>query len=440
MKKVINNAGVDRTHALWQYVTGQGIPAWNSATAYLPGDTVVSSSSSETLGWVCIVGNTDQAPSVGSAYWNVYDAVGTGIRDMVIKDFYFLGPPVFYPNPLGDPSVANYGAYPIVDGDYPISYQPYQAIPNQGYVPKITFQPFSIVKDKLSYKTGFEASTLSLTIRPRDPNPLTQVLPTVGVTLQRGIEGAGENSSYAMGQQNNPPYSDSYAAVNEVGEDGAVYQTMRQSFAQTTDWYLAPVTMFRGFSPAGQEGDLDTFGAAVMFRGRLSELTVDREDVKLSVSSLMQIFKQKVPSQTIQPGNRWAPFDFNPTFDFFGQTEPTTNGGGYNWINTNIGAATGFTDGALAEGWALIGNGSGHWWRKIYTNVNTYTDTNPSSPTYEDVFTTVIFIENLPISLSLPDSGSLIQIQLWEAFDTAANPSGPGAGFPYVPQPMTGIT
>jgi|SRR5580692_3860413 hypothetical protein len=51
-------------------------------------------------------------------------------------------------------------------------------------------------------------------------------------------------------------------------------------------------------------------------------------------------------------------------------------------------------------------------------------------------YTTVIFLENLPLDLS---TLTIAQARLWKSSDTATNPSGPGSGFPYVPQPLTGI-
>jgi hypothetical protein len=425
MKQVLNTNGVDRTQALWQYVTGQNIPAWSS-TAYLQGDTVIDSNN---VGWYCIQGNTNQTPSSSPTYWQVYDAVGTGVRDIIVKDGYFIGPPSFYAQPNNDTLAANYGAYPLIDSDYPVAYQPYPTVPSQSPTPVINFSPFAIAKDKLDYKTGFEASSLSLTLSPRDPNQNT----TYG-TMPSGYKRGTPNGSglgypeFSQGFQGGPPYADVYSHTVPSGGVLPLYQTLRQSFAQTTDWYLAPVTMYRFFMPT--PGDTTTFGAAVMFRGRISEMQVGREDIKLTVSSLMQVFKQKVPSQTIQPGNRWAPFDFTATEDFLGQSVGAGNGG-YNWAVLNFGAHV-IHDGDLDEGFAyIISNASGgNWFRHVYTNQNTFIN---GSGQY---ISTVTFVENLPTSLGL---NGVNQVYLWKSSDTGTNPSGPGAGLPYVPQPFTGI-
>ncbi|MGA8736865.1 MAG: hypothetical protein WB558_23310 [Terriglobales bacterium] len=83
----------------------------------------------------------------------------------------------------------------------------------------------------------------------------------------------------------------------------------------------------------------------------------------------MEIFKQKVPTQTIQSGNRWAPYDFNSTEDFFGSINPVTIGG-FNYMQLEISGSVAIADGDLAEGFALIAvfNGvetAGVWWRHV---------------------------------------------------------------------------
>jgi hypothetical protein len=425
MKQVLNNAGVDRTQALFRYVTGQNIPDWNGSSIYLTGDTVIFNNT----GWYCIQDNTGKEPDLNGSYWTVYDAVGTGVRNLIIKDAYFIGPPVFYARPTTATAHANWAAYPLVDGDYPISYQPYPTVPGQSPDPVIIFTPFAVEKDKLSYKTGFESSTLSLTLRPREPNTLTQAGGSASPYHSRGPGNSDQGyPAFAQGLQAPAPYSDAYTFVNEAGPV-TLYQTMRQSFSQTTDWYLAPVTMYRFFMPT--EGDTDTFGGAVMFRGRMSEFNVDREDVKITVSSLMEIFKQKVPTQTIQPGNRWAPFNFNATEDYFGQVSGV-HSGGYNWCTLDFGSAPSLTDGTLDEGWALIFHEESEFigWRHVYTNYGTHIID-------ASTWSTLLFVEPLPINLG---ETSVVQVRLWKSSDTTTNPDGPGAGFPYVPQPFTGIT
>jgi hypothetical protein len=429
MKKVINTAGVDRTAMCFQWLTGQGVAAWSSITSYVKGD---MAQTADNKLWRCIVPNINEEPGTAGSppgtYWLSVDEHGE--RNVVMRDFYFIGPPVYYPS-LGSgsgPLDSNYGAYPLVDSDAPISYQPYEEIPNQGHVPVITFVPFSIEKDKLEYKTGFEASTLNLTLRPRDPNPKTTPVANVSPYLFRGIATGGgyDSATFAEGILTKAPYSDMYTHVGPV-----LYQTMRQSFAQSQEWYLAPVTVWRTFSPAEDPSDVTSYGAAVMFRGRISSIQVDAEDVKIAVASLMEIFKQKVPSQTIQPGNRWAPFNFQATEDFFGSVNPVTIGG-FNYVRLQI--PTPIADGDLAEGFALVGafysaSLAGSWWRHVLTNVGTTFD-----GTY--YHTTVVFLENLPIDLTTLGD---VEARLWKSSDTATNPSGPGSGFPYVPQPLTGI-
>jgi hypothetical protein len=252
------------------------------------------------------------APATSAAYWVQTDLLGE--RKVIMRDLYFIGPPVFYPNfNVGIVQEANFGAFPLIDSDAPLAYSPYAAIPYQAAGSNIiTFQPFSVEKDKLDYKTGFEASSITLTMRPRDPNPATTTVGNVNPYTTRG-----NGNSYSEGLQVKAPYSDLYANYTVSGGATILYQTMRQSFAQNQDWYLAPVTMFRTFIPADNPTDLTSYGCAVMFRGRINSMTVDKEDVKITAASLMEIFKQKVPTQTIQPGNRWAPFAPLPYEPFF---------------------------------------------------------------------------------------------------------------------------
>jgi hypothetical protein len=425
MKKVLNTNGVDRTAACLQWLTGQNVAAWSSSTAYVQGD--ISKTSDNKL-WRALQASTNKVPATNAAFWVETDVHGE--RRVIMRDLYFIGPPVFYPslNQGSEALDSNYGAFPLVDGDVPIAYQPYPEIPNQAHAPVITFVPFSIEKEKLEYKTGFEASTLNLTLRPRDPNPNTAPALNVHPYLSRGVVTVGGyiSSTFAEGIQTKAPYSDSYVHV-----DTTLYQTMRQSFAQSQEWYLAPVTVWRTFSPADNPSDVTSYGAAVMFRGRVSSIQVDKEDVKIAVASLMEIFKQKVPSQTIQPGNRWAPFNFQKTEDFFASINPVTIGG-FNYVQ--LSTVTPIADGDLAEGFALIAaytgvDLAGVWWRHVVNNVGTFT----SGGHY---YTTVIFLENLPLDLS---TLTIAQARLWKSSDTATNPSGPGSGFPYVPQPLTGI-
>jgi hypothetical protein len=410
----------------FKFLTGQGVTAWSSATSYVQGD--IASTADKSL-WRALVANTNAAPASNAASWA---PVGQhGERNVIMRDLYFLGPPCFYGQlgvDWGEAYDCNYGAYPLVDSDFPIAYAPYQAIPFQvAGTNVITFQPFSIEKDKLDYKTGFEASTLNLTVRPRDPVPATIPSGTPSPYTNRGLKQSpyltfGISPSFSESAQMPAPYSDSYTHYYDSGL--LIYQTMRQSFAQNQDWYLAPLTVFRTFSPADNPSDVISYGCAVMFRGRVSEITVDKEDVKLSISSLMEIFKQKVPSQTIQPGNRWAPYDFNSTPNYFLEGSGSA---GYNWLGS-VRSAFSIVDAQLAEGWALITNQWGEWWRHIYTNCGTYDSGG-------EYYTTLVFYEPLPVLSPTAEW----QVQCWVSSDTSTNPSGPGAGFPYVPQPLTGV-
>lgn len=412
MKKVYNTLGADRTQALWQYVTGQNIPNWSDAADYAPGDTVLYEAG-VVAAWLCVQAtnpSVEQTPSLESPYWVPYNAVGTGVDDLILRDGYVIGPPIYYPG-AGLTNAANFGTYPLVDGDVPILYT------GKGPCP-IQFTPFAIEHDKLSYKTGFEQSALELTLQPRD-NYNYNADAIAGGLVRGGFIDYNHLGAGSEGIQTAAPYWDNYITR------GTFIQSMRMSFAQGTDWYLAPVTAYRFFMP--KEGDVSTFGAVIMFRGRISSLTVDKESVKVTVGSLMEIFKQKVPSQTIQPGNRWAPFDFNTTPDYVGTaTSPTSSQAGASWIQVSISGGAPAAE-TLSEGWAqIIVPGTGTWWRSIYTNANTSGDT-----------TYVVFIEPLPLNLSTVSG--VITVNLYESSDTSTNPNGPGSGFPYVPIPFTGV-
>lgn len=402
MKQVLNTNGVDRTQACFQFLTGQGVKAWGGSTSYVPGDMAMTSGN---FLWRCLQNSVGNPPTSSPSYWAPADT--NGARDVVLKDAIFLGPPINYPQfGIGSSGEANFGAYPLVDSDTPIKY-------SAAGTP-ITFVPFSIVKDKLSYKTGFEASALDLKLRPRN---YTQNI------VSNPPYNRGDGTAFSENLTAKAPYPDMYAYIS--GANG-ILQTMRQSFA-TMDWYLAPLTMFRFIMPA--PGDVTSYGAAVMFRGRLSEFEVDKEEARIQVASVMEIFKQKVPTQTIQPGNRWAPFNFQGVPDFVGGQD-SGDPSGYSFLTLDF-TSTPPTpaSGALQEGWMLILVSSfGQYWRKIYSNV---TSGNKS---------TVTFLDPLPFLPSTLGGASSITCKIWQSGDTATNPSGPGAGFPYVPQPLTGIT
>lgn len=416
MKTVLNTHGVDRTKACFQYLSGQGVSPYSGSIAYVLGDVVQLPNKSL---WRNISPTTGNAPP-SATYWAPVDAAGE--RKVIIRDAYFLGPPVWYPSlTYGTFGEANFGAYPLVDGDLPLVYQGAASAP-------ITFQPFSIEKDKLTYKTGFEASKLTLTVRPRDPLTMLTA-PTAPYARGKIATGYNATDSYSEGLQVTTPYVDAYAIGAGFNNDNnpALLQTMRQSFAQVTDWYLAPLTVFRFFMPT--YGDVTSYGGAVMFRGRVSDLVIDKEDIKVTVTSLMEIFKQKVPTQTVQPGNRWAPFNPTPSENFFGSTL-TPAAGAYNWASLKFGnpSTTALVDGDLAEGWALISNGYGNWWRRIVTNQNTQSVAG-------QIVSTLVFLEDLPFSCA----DTPIDARCWISGDTGNTPGAPGQGFPYVPQPLTGI-
>ncbi len=410
MKKVINTNGVDRTQAAFQYLTGQGVAAWDSSTSYVRGDMAATSGN---FLWRCIADNTNKPPTSNASFWISADPAGA--RDVIIRDAFFFGPPVAYPQTGITTPYVNFGAYPLVDGDQPISYG--------GTGTPITFVPFAIEKDKLSYNTGFEASEISLTMRPRDNPELYGAVMPFGMTR-------GDGTSLSEDVQVPPPFADPYAVVSSSPGSSSgdlLLSSLKQSFAQT-DWYLAPVTILRFFIPSPQQSpgplDVTSYGAAVMFRGRVSQFIVDKEQVKVDVASLMEIFKQKVPTQTVQPGNRWAPFDFTFNPDFVGATTPAV--GKYNWVQLYFSPNPTPADGELNEGWALVDvSGVGLWWRRVYKNVNTVANTS-----------VIYFLDPLPLDLT----GRDVQCKLWKSSDTGTNPSGPGSGFPYVPQPLTGIS
>lgn len=407
MKSVVNTFGVDRTAACLAYLTGQNVPVWVNIFSYIKGDVVQTSNLAL---WRALQASTNQNPLTTSGYWTPVNPAGE--QSVILKDGLFLGPPIQYPQTgIGLPGEANFGAYPIVDADYPIKYS--------GTGADITFQPFAVERSKLTYQTGFKSSNLDLTLQPRDNTQVYGKNPPYT---------RGDGSSFAENLQVEQPYADGYSMVSTgTTMDGKyMLQSMRQSFA-TTDWYLAPVTLFRFFMPT--PGDVESYGAAIMFRGRVSEIEVDKSSVKVTVASLMEIFKQRVPSQTIQPGNRWAPYDFNPTPDFQGSTV-SGGSGSYAWVTL-----TSFLDipttNELDEGWGLVqafrpsdSSLIGQWWRRIYTNVTDGSDV------------TLYFIDPLPIDLSTVN----VVVKMWKSATTSTNPDGPGAGMPYVPQPLIGVS
>lgn len=318
--------------------------------------------------------------------------MSTATRSLYVKDCYFVGPPMAYPYAgVSLPTTANYGAYPIADGDFPVEYQ------------GITYQPFAVVKDKLEYKTGFEVSKLGLTLTPR------------GGAVNQGASPYQRSfgDSFSEGVNSLPPYYDPYGNIISDSQLQA-FQDMRQGFA-SGDWYLAPVTMTRMFMPS--PGDTNTYGGTVMFRGRISDVTVDRLEVKLSVSSLMEIFSQKVPSQIIEPGSRFVAWDFNATPDYTGTGTGT---GSYAWFEASFAGGTP-PDNALREGWGTVTvAGVGTWERKFFTNIGAV----------------IYLMEPIPADLN---AAAGITFQAWKAGNTVSSGGDIGQGFPSVPKPEIGV-
>lgn len=318
--------------------------------------------------------------------------LSTDTRSLVVRDCYFIGPPCQYPYAgLGLPKTANYGAYPLVDGDFPVEFQ------------GITYQPFAVAKDKLEYKLGFEVSKLGLTLTPRGAERAQN--------MGESPYTRGNGTSFSEDLNSTPPYYDPYGNVISDSQLQA-FQDMRQGFA-TSDWYLAPVTMTRMFLSA------PTVGGTVMFRGRISDITVDRLSVKISVSSLMEIFSQKVPSQIIEPGSRWVAWDFDATPNYTG----TGTGAGYfSWFEASFNGGIPATD-TLREGWGTVTvAGVGTWERRFFTNTGAV----------------IYLMEPIPVDLgTIP--GANVTFQAWVAGDTLSVGGQPGQGFPSVPKPEIGV-
>lgn len=320
--------------------------------------------------------------------------LSTPTEKLFVKDCYFIGPPRNYPyQGQSTPAAgANYGAYPIVDGDYPISYQ------------GVTYQPFSVEKDKLEYKIGFDAAKLDLTLRPREYPQL------VG---GGSIYTRGTGASFSEGLAVNAPYYDPYLTKGTDGPSTLqAFQTMRQGLA-SGDFFFAPVTMTRMIMAT--PGDTSTYGGVVMFRGRVNEITCDRFEIKMTVMSLMEIFTQKVPTQLIEPGNRWLAWNFNSSPNGSGNG---TGAGGFNWFTTD----QSYTTNQWAEAWATVTVvGYGTWVRRVWSN------TNSTLWLYE------------PVPISLGTAGLTITFKIWAAGSTATTAGQPGQGFPAVPKPEVGL-
>ena len=323
-------------------------------------------------------------------------------RSVIVKDLYFLGPPIQYPFAVED---SNTGAFPIVDNDCAIAYR------------GITYAPFAVERGKLTYKIGFEASALQLTVRPRS----IETPASVGGSYQRYIANAS-----AEGLNVQPPYYDPYAIF--PAETLQPFLNLKQGFSGG-DFYLAPFTMTRVFipqvggtltpvEPAGT--DTETLGGCVMFRGRVSAVEVDRFEIRLTINSLMQVFQQMVPSQTITPGDRSSAWDFDRTS--YSYSAPTISAGGYNWFTGNFSGAP--ADDALREGWVWIDCGrndssqrQGSFYRRIFTNKGS----------------TVYLYEPLPFPITTADAA----LQVYTAAQAPTVADTPGQGFPYTPVPQT---
>ena len=312
--------------------------------------------------------------------------MSTTTRELVIRDCYALGPSMQYPYAgIGGGVSANYGFYPVVDADSPVKFA------------GITYQPSAIAKSKLEYKTGFETSSLTLTLSPRGAER--------AAGMGESPYARADGTSFSEGVNSTSPYYEPYGNISGT----QAFQDMRQGFA-SGDFYLAPVTLTRIFLSA------PTVGGTVMFRGRVSDLEIDRLDIKITVSSLMEIFSQKVPSQIVMPGNRFLPWDFNATPDFTGSG---TGVGSFSWFE----ATTSLVDNVLREGWGVFKvAGIGAWERRIFTNTGAF----------------VYLLEPLPVDLGSVASGTLT-FKAWESGNTVSVEGQPGQGFPSVPRPEVGV-
>lgn len=249
---------------------------------------------------------------------------------------------------------------------------------NYGYVG--VFNTANIKREGVKSKIGLEVITVSTTWAPRS----TDILAT---------DGSGNTILTAL-------------------------QGFRYGLFQN-----ATVNIYRCLMPT--VGDCNTFGACLLFSGRIGQSAPDRMKVVFAVNSRTELLNVQIPTNTIEPTNILAQYSVG-TLPPNGPTSFTVESGSTQNIIYAIGSNTGYvpTNGTYNSGYLVFTSGklAGHYAKVFQQTIDVgehafyLQDPLPFAPTVGDTLGAFIYIP--------PDQ------------DTAVAQGSPYEGWPFVPVPV----
>jgi hypothetical protein len=81
-----------------------------------------------------------------------------------------------------------------------------------------------------------------------------------------------------------------------------------------------PMWIWTAYMPT--PGDVETFGCTELFGGRVGDIVIDRNVVKITINSFLDVINQKLPNQTIEVTNPMLAYEASPTEDYSFRTVP----------------------------------------------------------------------------------------------------------------------
>lgn len=288
--------------------------------------------------------------------------------------------------------------YFFTDLEYPVQ-PPFLPAPiTASNLGSFVFRPTRMSHDSIEYKVGLDAAYLEATWYTQDTVKTPELaLPSGSATIS--------------------PYID---AFNAQPSTNTVYETFKQAFmsGQLEQAYFCAWRLFMKYP-----GDVSNFGTCILFNGRLSDVEIARDHVKLKVSSVMELFQNYGPTQWIEPHNRGFQFGYGQSVAIgTGVLQAGTNQSVL-VLNGNI------ANGVLNDGMAFISinpssssafPASATFYRNIRTNTTNGTTTS------------VYLYRPLPLTVT-PGTDQASFYYPLSLSDSAGQNVGPG--FPYVPQP-----
>jgi hypothetical protein len=91
--------------------------------------------------------------------------------------------------------------------------------------------------------------------------------------------------------------------------DYSVYKTAIDGYYD--NW---PVRVWTAFMPTS--GDVETYGCAELFGGRIGPIKVDRGEIVFTVNSFLDVINQSLPNQTIELTNPLLAYESTPAEDW----------------------------------------------------------------------------------------------------------------------------